>query len=673
MLIKKIILENYGLYAGKVELDLVPRSSQPKERPIILFGGKNGAGKTTFLEALRLVLYGQGFTNSKLTKPEYEVYLRGRIHNNGNSILPCDFARIGIEFDYVTLGKQDSYYVERSWQINSGSNKVRETLQISINNKRIEDVTEEYWKGFIEGIIPERLSQLFFFDGEKIKNIASDSEGDAFLADSIKTLLGLDVVEKLKADLTIYKNKKLKNNSAVEHKKKWNAIEKTIQQLKKNIDHILSEKLPSIRTQLEGKLAEIRNRETELHREGNLFATRRDALKSELNKLTSEVEQLETEIRQECEGDFPFSLCPTIAERLKTQLNAERKLKRQTIIRDEIEAYKSEIIDAAKNLPKSDAATLKQITKLVANLAKPRLELTEDLQDAKLILRLTDTTADTIQTTLDNAECQSKQAVQNASQRLLATTQRLQKVTTNLGKIPEDEQLKPIFEELSILNQERGVLQQGEKQLLEQVSTYEQKLKMSQKELKKLIERQKSQDRLKVLDKVHLVLDDYLEKLTISKTDQLKQSVAEAFNCLSRKGDVLEKVEIDPVTFAVTLFDHTGNAIPKIRLSSGEKQLFAVAMLWGLANTSGRPLPVIVDTPLARLDSDHRMNLVTNYFPQASHQVILLSTDTEVDQMLFTELQPFVSHCYHLEFDKQMRKTGVKEEYFWSENNTCLS
>ncbi len=64
-----------------------------------------------------------------------------------------------------------------------------------------ENVTEEYWKGFIEGIIPERLSQLFFFDGEKIKNIASDDIGNDVLADSIKTLLGLDIVEKLKADL----------------------------------------------------------------------------------------------------------------------------------------------------------------------------------------------------------------------------------------------------------------------------------------------------------------------------------------------------------------------------------------------------------------------------------------------------------------------------------------
>ena len=63
-------------------------------------------------------------------------------------------------------------------------------------------------------------------------------------------------------------------------------------------------------------------------------------------------------------------------------------------------------------------------------------------------------------------------------------------------------------------------------------------------------------------------------------------------------------------------------------------------MLWALGRTSGRPLPVIIDTPLARLDSDHRRLLVENYFPQASHQVILLSTDTEVDQLYFDLLNP---------------------------------
>ncbi len=670
MLLKKVILENYGLYAGEVILDLAPRSARPMERPIILFGGKNGSGKTTLLEAVKLVLYGKNSLNSRASKAEYETYLRGKIHNHGHSVLPCNSARIAIEFDYVTLGENTTYFVERSWKVESENNRVKETLQILINDKPENNVTEEYWKGFIEGIIPERLSQLFFFDGEKIKNIADDEHGNKTLAESIKTLLGLDVVERLKADLTIFKKRELKSSSLENDKKKWAEIEREISRHEEEIYSCLSESLPSIRTKIEGKLTEIRNRETALHREGNLFATRRDALKTERNKLESEIQSLENTIRHECERNFPFSLCPTISKDLKQQLNTEKDLHRQAIVRDEIEAFRDEILEAARTIPALPNSTLIQIDDLITSLAGSRLEITDDKKN-KIILGHTEATANTIEAALDAAEKESKILVRKVSQKLQKTTQKLRKIIIEIDKIPKDEQIRPIFEELAILNQEHGVLLQEEKQLVERVDRLKNSLRMHQKELEKLIERQQSQDRLLVVDKVNDVLNDYLQKLTVSKIAQLRKSVAQAFNSLSRKGDILERVEIDPDSFAVTLYDHDGNAIPKAHLSSGERQLYAVAMLWGLAKTSGRPLPVIIDTPLARLDSDHRMNLIRNYFPEASHQVILLSTDTEVDQQLFSELQPCISHCYHLKFNKKTKSTVVEEEYFWPEETPC--
>ncbi|GAI72974.1 unnamed protein product, partial [marine sediment metagenome] len=77
--------------------------------------------------------------------------------------------------------------------------------------------------------------------------------------------------------------------------------------------------------------------------------------------------------------------------------------------------------------------------------------------------------------------------------------------------------------------------------------------------------------------------------------------------------------------------------------------------------------PVIIDTPLGRLDSLHRQNLIDNYFPFASHQVILLSTDTEVGKTYFSEhLSPYVSHCYQIEFDSSNLSTRILPGYFWS-------
>jgi len=142
--------------------------------------------------------------------------------------------------------------------------------------------------------------------------------------------------------------------------------------------------------------------------------------------------------------------------------------------------------------------------------------------------------------------------------------------------------------------------------------------------------------------------------------------VSESFKFLLRKKKLVERIEIDPATFSITLFDSAGNSIPKSRLSEGEKQIFAISILWGLARASSRPLPAIIDTPMARLDERHRTHLVERYFPNASHQVIILSTDTEIDEQYYESLAPNIARSYHLNYNEPQRRTVVEEGYFKS-------
>jgi DNA sulfur modification protein DndD len=132
----------------------------------------------------------------------------------------------------------------------------------------------------------------------------------------------------------------------------------------------------------------------------------------------------------------------------------------------------------------------------------------------------------------------------------------------------------------------------------------------------------------------------------------------------------LGQVEIDPYDFSVTLIGAGGEQIPQGELSAGEKQIYAIALLWALRQVSGRPLPVLIDAPLGRLDSDHRQNLVERYFPHASHQVILFSTDTEVDAEFYAAMQGNISHAYHLEYDQTQKTTRVSSGYFWQSNGS---
>ena len=671
MLLRKIILENYGLFASRVEFDLLPRAKYGKERPIILVGGKNGAGKTTFLDAIRLVLYGKSILGDRVSQSDYEAFLREHIHRDSKAVIAPDFARVSLEFDYVAAGEHKTYFVERSWTARK-TNGVKEYLQIKIDGNELENVSNDFWQGFVEEIIPERLSQLFFFDGEKIKSIADDNTGSKVLADAIKTLLGLDVVDRLKADLSIFVDREVRKNGVKAEKNTWQDFETKISQLKEKIGSKLDE-LARVRTSIAGVLADIKNKEKRLHQEGHYYATRRDELKIKQNQLLAKIEDLETQIRVECEKTFPFALCPSIATILRSQLQKENQWKRLSIIRDELELVQDEILANTKGLDEQSRSQVEEAIKIVFS---SRLEKVDHLNSSTTEIHgLSEANTSHVLSWLDKAENQSKPNVKKVGQQLADLQQQLQKATKDLSKSPDDAQTLPIFYDLSLLNQRLGEFQQEERQIKAEISQNENELIDLQREQRKHIDRQIAQDnnerRLLLVKNIQDALNIYNQRLTVEKISQLRKAVVQGFNCLSSKVDMISDISIDSKSFATTLFDKKGKTLPKTSLSAGEKQLFAIAMLWGLAKTSGRPLPVIIDTPLGRLDSDHRRNLIENYFPMASHQVILLSTDTEVDQQLYRKLSPDISHCYHLHYDKNCQFTTPREEYFWKESRKC--
>lgn len=189
----------------------------------------------------------------------------------------------------------------------------------------------------------------------------------------------------------------------------------------------------------------------------------------------------------------------------------------------------------------------------------------------------------------------------------------------------------------------------------------------------KLAAEAKFSGKLQLLPRVQRTLEEYRAKLIENKVAHLQEAVTECFNLLCRKKDCLRKIRIDPKTFSITLCDRHNSPIAKTQLSAGEKQIYAISMLWALGKTSGRPLPIVIDTPLARLDSDHRRLLVEHYFPLASHQVIMLSTDTEVDQVYFDALKPSIARAFHLDYDQGESNTSIKQGYFWRERDEAYN
>src|SRR5438093_596203 len=112
MNLRSITLHNYGLFRGEHKIDLTTRPG----KPLILFGGKNGAGKTTVLEALRLCLYGSSALGERLSKDAYTALLSQRIHSSPALLIQPSFASITVAFEYADVGRISNYEVGRSWE-----------------------------------------------------------------------------------------------------------------------------------------------------------------------------------------------------------------------------------------------------------------------------------------------------------------------------------------------------------------------------------------------------------------------------------------------------------------------------------------------------------------------------------------------------------------------------
>jgi DNA sulfur modification protein DndD len=151
-----------------------------------------------------------------------------------------------------------------------------------------------------------------------------------------------------------------------------------------------------------------------------------------------------------------------------------------------------------------------------------------------------------------------------------------------------------------------------------------------------------------------------------NKIEYLQNKTFEMFKKLSNKSDTIQELKIDKETYEIFIYGKDETEIKKSSLSAGEKEVFSISLLWGLAQTSQLKLPIIIDTPLSRLDSVHRENIVKYYFPNAAEQVIILSTDTEVDKKYYQELGNYVIDSKSLKYDRVNDYTYLDSGYFWN-------
>lgn len=205
--------------------------------------------------------------------------------------------------------------------------------------------------------------------------------------------------------------------------------------------------------------------------------------------------------------------------------------------------------------------------------------------------------------------------------------------------------------------------------LEEEVLSLEKRITAIEMEIEKLYEKHHvSKERVEFIqecDAIAGVLNQFVVRLRKNKIHLLQEKTFEMYRQLSSRSGLIKDIIIDDKSYEIRISDRNGHDIKKSGLSAGEKEVFAVSLLWGLAQTSQLNLPIVIDTPLSRLDSTHRDNIVNNYFPNAGEQVIILSTDTEIDKDYYRTLKTRLSGAGLLVFDQQRELTTFKEGYFW--------
>lgn len=659
MLIKQLILRNFRVFNGTHIIDLAPKKRQHDDnpRPIVLFGGLNGAGKTSILSAIRLALYGRLAFGSTTQQQEYVEELSTLVHNSSSSGEQPNEASIELVFTYNKGGQEAEFTVIRTWQKGK-----RDKLSLQQDGKVIQGLNYDQCQGFLNELIPHGIADLFFFDGEKIAELAEDESG-TILRTTVRRLLGLDIIEKLRNDLTIFVKRQQSGQLAESQQQNLSTLELKIKEFSFKTEQIL-EKADSAKIRIDLISKEITQYETLLNSQGGAFAQTKTQEMQNVETFIKEKDRLEKALRHECDSSLPYALAPKTLSRLLEQINSEMQLKQANSFEKELNQFlaqlKQDISFYSGSTGKIAAEAIEDnLRKYLAG--KPKGELLFDISERE---------AGMIQQSIEQDSKKAWQRFDMYRNQLAEIEEQLEQAAANIARAPEDDQLMSIFEKLRELDRHRESKRLEYSSLLEEAKQTKQQQLDCARQVQKVHDTARSlhnySSAFKNAHKTINLLDCYTELLTKARVKTLSTNFEAAYHKLARKEDLQINAHINPETFDVELIDETGAVINRKLLSAGEKQIYAIAILEALAKTSGRDLPVIIDTPLGRLDSQHRDKLINHYFPFASHQVVLLSTDTEVDERYFVDqLRDDISHAYEIVFNAHTKSSKLKSGYFW--------
>lgn len=642
MIIKELTLHNFGVYASTNSFEF------HGQKPVVLIGGMNGRGKTTFLEAVLLSLYGSNsFAYNESKYKTYGQYLKSFVNKQDGTMETY----VDLEFEM----ESETYKIHREWS--GAKQRVSEIIRVYKDGAYNHFLTNN-WSMFIENILPSGLSNFFFFDGEKIAELAVEDTSTQ-MKESIKTLLGISVLDLLKADLGRIINRIAKTQVS-------NTETKEIEELRDKKDRSVRAleavdlEISELEARKTATLQSLEQKRQEYSAKGGNIVTQRQELFKKRAAVSSRRDALKEQLTVDAASELPFILVKELLQNIRE--NAEIEQDQRMLV-----------------------ASLKKMRALLPEYAKKNVDDQDsvcrfiDFIDSKMVTgadvvhcKLSDTSLFKLQVLLDEQLLSTKLAVWDRKKELIKLQAEIDQLDSYMSVDIDEKSIAVIYRQIKELEQELidiDVLlskkaaerrtRNGEAIAATTVFNRGVEAYLRRAEL--------NDDGDRIVKYSHMattILDEYRIRLQKDKIGIVAETMTVCYKKLANKKNLIDRIKMDPVSLDLKYLNADGEEVNKASLSAGEKQLMVISLLWALAICSKKKLPVIIDTPLSRLDSAHRVSLIQTYFPQASEQTIILSTDSEIDRNYYTIMKDDIGDEFTLVYDDSTKSTTIHRGYF---------
>lgn len=718
MKINKIKLYNFNSYEGENEFDFV---NQDQSKNIVLIGGKNGAGKTSLFTAIKIALYGPLAFGYVGANSHYIAKIKDCINSKAFQKDEVE-SEVQLTLSLMVERELKNYVVTRRWRF--VNQKLEEKYSVEEEGRFLEQQELSYFQNYLQGLIPPDLFEFFLFDGEEVGNIFSTSSYNSYIKNAIYTLCGIDIFEIIRKFTCSYSSKP----SGEVDKERYSQYEQ-LKLLAEQLDDkktSLGKRLEEEKQKYEQLEVELFDLETAYKNAGGITQEEREKLAREFE----EAEKLKTEasikIKMFVEGLMPFFIVGEYANKITKQFSIQEK-------KETYEYFEKNIMDSAltetihNNVSIGDEA-LETLFDEILKYLKP-----SDETDFKFIHDLSKEEISRINIMIDNLKAFDKEEMIEIINQRKHYSERTMEINKILRSAMSDEDANRYVTKENLLLRKKDDCHRMIKDLQEERTSIEEEFvvveQQRNKALQELKENAQNKHVYELSSGITSIMDSLLKKKAISIRENLGELISNNLRHMYRKNNLITQIEIDE-NFGFHLYqnavythselaylyrnlgvdnfaDEVGNAgiemlkkrfniisinelqkafnasdseatidlfkkIDISRLSKGERQIFILALYWAIIELSGQDIPFVIDTPYARIDANHRKEISEKFFPNISKQVIILSTDEEIDEEYYEILKPHIAREYLLVNDESQNRTSIEQHYFFGANKNDI-